>query len=115
MNTIWQEELFEDHKTGKYLRYLSHTAAGEGRNPLLLQIHGAGSRQSITPGTQRSRRMSCGTGYSSRQRHIIDQYERATRGLPFYLAYSSILRNTLHTLACSRILSISSSNCFLVI
>lgn len=29
MNTIWQEELFEDHKTGKYLRYLSHTAAGE--------------------------------------------------------------------------------------
>ncbi len=44
MNTIWQEELFEDHKTGKYLRYLSHTAAGEGRNPLLLQIHGAGSR-----------------------------------------------------------------------
>ncbi len=45
MNTIWQEELFEDHKTGKYLRYLSHTAAGEGRNPLLLQIHGAGSRQ----------------------------------------------------------------------
>ena len=41
---LWQERLFEDSKNGKYLRYLSHTAAGEGRQPLLLYIHGAGSR-----------------------------------------------------------------------
>lgn len=44
MDIIWQEKLFEDHKTGNYLRYLSHIAAGEGRQPLLLHIHGAGSR-----------------------------------------------------------------------
>lgn len=41
---LWQKELFEDHKTGKHLRYLSHVAAGEERLPLILYIHGAGSR-----------------------------------------------------------------------
>ena len=44
MDIIWQEKLFEDHKTGNYLRYLSHIATGEERQPLLLHIHGAGSR-----------------------------------------------------------------------
>lgn len=41
---FWTEEGFKDTRTGKTLKYASHSHPGEGRQPLLFNIHGAGSR-----------------------------------------------------------------------